>query len=369
MLVYIYETGRIVAMSKRAEQLIGEKCSNINTIWEGKGKQKFSKEVLTNGSIVLYQRYITNKKDRLVIDLEVSSLDLSEEHVMIVLFEESYKRPFCKIYRKRIPRITWRNKKMELLGCNTFLEKDVERRFIEEKFVLSEGEEYKMSDIRSRQEKLLKTQEGQFDLLEEVKVEDNATSFARVNRISLSNKNGTSVGILTMYTLILDDEVFQAFQDEIQRENNILSEAIKRSNWIAVTWEKGAEGIVDYISPNVVKWGYTLQEFYEGKLTWKDIIVKEDYPLFKYKNTVSEGVKESALVIEYRIRKKDDEIIWVKDETIECTMGDSTKYKQGILAEIEKTKEEKEKQNEYSKENLWKDKVRRNSNKLPVEKS
>jgi len=334
MIVYIYETGRIIAQNNGAEHLIGHSVNNINKIWEEKSKKKLPPEVLNNGSLVLYQRFISNKKDRIVIDIEISSIVTGDEHIILALFEQSYKRPFRKNYRKRVPRLIWRDKYGKMVGYNTFLGKDVERSYIEKLYEegLETGSE--IGSVGEQYKQLLKTQESQFDLLQEVMIEGGELSFARSNRIALINKNGTTIGSFTIYSLLLEDEETHLFQDDIQRENNILKEAVSRSDFIAISWEKGADGVVDYVSPNIERWGYSRHEFYNEGLTFKHIIVDEDYPVFQYKNTVSESIAENSMVVEYHIRKKNGEIILIRDETIESTIKSSTKYKQGILTEI-----------------------------------
>jgi len=334
MIVYLYETGRIIAQNNGAEHLIGNSVNNVNKIWEEKSKKKLPAEILNNGSLVLYQKFISNKEDRIVIDVEISSIVLGDEHIMIALFEQSYKRPFRKNYRKRVPRLIWRDKYGKMIGYNTFLGKDVKLSYIEKLYEkgLESGSEIK--SVEEQYKQLLKTQESQFDLLQEVMTEGGELSFARLNRIALTNKNGTTIGSFTIFTLMLEDEETQLFQDDIQRENNILKEAVSRSEFIAISWEKGAEGVVDYVSPNIEKWGYSRNEFYNEGLTFKNIIVNEDYPVFQYKNTVSESVAEKSLIVEYHIRKKNGEILLIRDETIESTIKTGTKYKQGILTEI-----------------------------------
>lgn len=317
LVAYLYETGRIIAASPRAEYLIGENMKNINFVWQDSNKQKLSKEVLDNGSVIFYQKYISNKKDRIVIDLEINSICINEEHLVLVLFEQSYKCPFNKIYFKVMPRILWRDKKLELAGKNTFISDE------------------EAAEIHKPQTEFLKSQEGQFDVLLEIKVGEDITSFATLNQIVLKNKNGTSIGTLTTYTLIPERETSQSYLDDLQRENYILKMAVSKTNHIAVTWEKGEDGIVNYISPNISKLGYNCNDFYENEVNWRQLVVPEDYPLFKQKNMMEESLSGDACSIEYRLQKKNGDIIWIKDETVDSTLKDGIRYKQGIICEID----------------------------------
>ncbi|MFA9462863.1 MAG: EAL domain-containing protein [Velocimicrobium sp.] len=335
MIIYLYETGHIIALNTKAKYLVGQNLNNMNKIWEENSKLKVSQDMLNNKSFIMHQRYISNKTDRIAVDIEISSINLGQEHLMIVLFEQSYKRVFRKRHRKQLLRILWRDKKGMLIGCNTFLEKDKERDVIEKCMKEDSEANFDQKRIFNQYKQLLMTQESQFDIIQEVELEDGNKSFARLNRIALFNKNGTMIGSLTIYALMLENDPMQLFQDDILRENNILKEAISRSNLIAVSWEKGAKGVVDFISPNIIRWGYSCKDFYEEGLNFQDIIVKEDYPLFQYKNMGLESTGKSELTVIYRIRKKNGEVIWVKDETTESTIKDGINFKQGILMETE----------------------------------
>ncbi len=324
--VYLYESGRIIATSMKARFVIGDEVRNMNLIWEKHGREKLPEEVLNNGSLILYQRPIVCKNDRLTIDAEITSVEMGEEHVIFFVFEQSYKRPFDKKYQQKIPRIMWFDRKQNVLGCNLSAQK----------VIINVGtHQDNWEENKSQQKRVLESQESQLGKIEEVVTEKGELSFASVNRILLMNKNETHLGVLTMYTLILSAENAQEIIDDAYRENNILNEAVAKSNYIAISWEKGKEGVVNYVSSNISRFGFLPGEFYQGEITWKDLVVPEDYPLFERKNTEPNLYGTNCFFVDYRIRKKNGDILWVRDETIKSTIKDITNFRQGIIHPIE----------------------------------
>lgn len=333
MIVYSYKTGRIIAQNMKAEHIIGKNINNINKIWLEHTKLKLRNDILNNGSAIFYKKEIVNKKEVVLIDIEVSSVVLDEEPMVVALFEQSYKRPFLKNNRKKVPILLWRDKIGNLIGSNTLLEKEMEQNFIAKRFEDVGENELEFRNIINQYKQLLKTKESQFDIIQEVILEDGKRKFSKLNRIALTNKNNTTVGIFTIYTLMLEDEEIQCIQDDIQREVMLLEKVVSQTGYIAVSFKEGGEGVVDYISPNVKKWGYCSENFYEESLSFQQIIVKEDCSMFQCKNIDLKKEQEKDSVIFYRICKKSGEIILVKDETIGYVIKNGDKYRQAILSE------------------------------------
>lgn len=343
VIAYVYETGRIIARNYAASFIIGKE-TNMNKLWKSGTKQKISADILNNGSVVLYKKCMMNGKETMQIDIELNCINLMGEHLIFALFEQSMRRPFEKPFRKRVPRLIWRNKKRDIVGCNKIIELDYERSYIEERFDTYKEDDFEAKNIEQQLKDIVKNQESQFDLLQDVMVEGNCRNFAKLNRIALTNKNGTSIGILTLYTLMLDDVQMNAMADRIFCENVILKEVLAKNECIAVVWKAGCEGKAEFISTNIELFGYQSSEFMEGNITFQDIIPKEDYPAFHEKMMTQSGRCKETETIEYRVRRKDGSIVWVKDETAQYYIkSQENQYLLGkitpLMVEQEKTRE------------------------------
>lgn len=333
-LVYVYETGRIAALNRRAQFLLGGTITNIKNMWPSQAKQMLSPEVLKNGSQVFCQKYIYGRGHCIAIDMELTSIENGEEHIIIALFEQSYKKPFERIFQRKVPRIFWRGRSFQILGSSTMLLLDLK----EENVHLEDGlhlieNSGELKRALSEEERVLKDGNSIFGTLYELHGKEESF-FAKFSRLALVNKNRTITGVLTIYTQILENEVFQGIIDEVQRENFILGRAAAHGDCIAISWRNGKEGIVDYVSENIIKLGYTPQEFYNGVLTWKDIILPEDYERFLQKDT--DTCEKKGIIVTYRIRKADNSVVFVQDETISGTLCDNAaEFRQGCIKVIE----------------------------------
>ena len=70
---------------------------------------------------------------------------------------------------------------------------------------------------------------------------------------------------------------------------------------------------VDFIDEKVEELtGYGKSKFDTRKMKWNDLLLSEDYQQFK--QAFLKGLQESgSYVREYRIRRKDGEVIWIQD--------------------------------------------------------
>jgi PAS domain S-box-containing protein len=85
--------------------------------------------------------------------------------------------------------------------------------------------------------------------------------------------------------------------------------------------------------------GYKKEEFLSGKVKWKELVFPEDWPLVfnNMKNAASKP--DASFETEYRIRKKDGEIKWVR-EVLQKLPADSKTpgYAQGFVRDITERK-------------------------------
>jgi PAS domain S-box-containing protein len=131
---------------------------------------------------------------------------------------------------------------------------------------------------------------------------------------------------------------------EERRERRQAEAALKASeeryrllvkNLPGVVYKGYADCAVDFIDEKVEELtSYPRREFDTRTMKWDDILVAEDYQQFK--GAFLRGVKESgSYVREYRVRRKDGEVIWIQDRgQIICGPDGRVDYVSGVFFDI-----------------------------------
>jgi PAS domain S-box-containing protein len=102
-----------------------------------------------------------------------------------------------------------------------------------------------------------------------------------------------------------------------------------------VTWTADSNGRLAFISPNVVRVeGYTPEEFYtRGVSQWSERVHPDDLPRVQkaFESLFTTGKKYD---IEYRIRRKDRNWIWVQERAVATYERDGVLYADGVFSDI-----------------------------------
>ena len=141
--------------------------------------------------------------------------------------------------------------------------------------------------------------------------------------------------------------VFYGFVHEIAHRDIRENEEKYRSlvaNIPDVIWTTDENGRTTFISSNVkMVYGYTPEEIYkEGEELWFGRIHPDDVDKVK---DAFEAVfkKRVSLDVEYRIRRRDGEWIWLLDRSIGAYERDGVQYADGVFSEITDRKRAEEK--------------------------
>lgn len=329
-MVYIYETGRLIASNYLAKVIIGESCKNVNLLWANHTKLKLPKEVIENGSRVYYNKKMMNGKEEHRVDIEVNSFIVDHTHIIFCFFEESYKQQFSRYLSIDVPRLFWKNQKLQFLGGNKFCFEKIEQLNLYEQFGKADRSE---ADTRGEQldSDVIKSGANQYGSLEQIYSQTGQEYFSRMNRMPLLNKEGGCVGILCCYTLILDREQLREVFGRCLHENSILNEAISRFGTIVVCLSEEEDWPIKYVSGNFSKLGYEVGEIYDRTMTWKQLVHPDDYSLFLQKGKEKKDEKQ---IVEYRVRKADGNYIWLQDEMVSITKNGKDYYREGIITPI-----------------------------------
>lgn len=332
--VYIYETGRIIALNEQAGKIIGESCKNMNLLWED-GKLKLSKDLLDNGSQIFFNLKITDGKERKTIDIEVNCFELDQNHVVFCFMEQSYKSFFSKYLVAQVPRIFWKNTKGYYKGLNKFAKKDFDYE--------ADGQNIKntdligietIEDIRRIEDELIQSKECQYNAIEQLYKKDEGCYFCKMSRMPIINKNGMVEGILGVYTLILNREEYQELFNKSLKESTILCEIVGQSNLIVITYKVSEKMELEFITSNFNRLGYRVEDIYADRKGWKDLVFEDDYNEIS-KNAFQKGENEH-LYRKYRVRKADGTFAWLEEEKIDVIISEGEEYNISVIRILNK---------------------------------
>ncbi|MEX1188643.1 MAG: PAS domain-containing protein [Bacteroidia bacterium] len=110
---------------------------------------------------------------------------------------------------------------------------------------------------------------------------------------------------------------------------------IENSPSILFRWKVEENWPVEYVSSNVLQFGYNQEDFLNGVVKYADLIHPEDYPfiLKEIKENKESGNRTYQQV--YRIYNKKGEIRWVEDQTLtELDFKGNDIYHQGIITDV-----------------------------------
>ena len=230
VILYVYETNKIIAYNMYAREIIGSKCQDIREIFEGK-KFRLSKEILQNGS-----RFISNvsiitldEKIKKQIDMDINVLKVDNVHFILMLFDESSKRKFSSYININAMRVAWKYKNEKKIYMNETLKDDIgikddEIYNIEEYF-----EDSMLRIINEVRERIIDNGESQYNSIQMIVKRDKNSHFIKVNRMPIINSLGENIGILNVHNNILDKDGNRRLYDTVlqdvsyNKENEIIN--------------------------------------------------------------------------------------------------------------------------------------------------
>lgn len=158
---------------------------------------------------------------------------------------------------------------------------------------------------------------------------------------SSENKKG-----LNTYTRVADAEDGErgkALHATLEREE-ALKTIINNSQVVLFLWKNEEKWPAEFVSENVVNFGYTVEDFISSRVLYGDIIHPDD--LKKVEEELEKRIRIGApdFNMEYRIFSKDGKIRWVNERTfIQRNQKGEVTYFQGVVLDITERKRSEEK--------------------------
>lgn len=136
------------------------------------------------------------------------------------------------------------------------------------------------------------------------------------------------------------------YSKELERSNQMKKEmerVVENSPVIVFKWRAEKGWPIDFVSKNISQFGYSLEDFSSGKVTYADIVYPQDLPRVEeqLRKKFEEGANE--FTIEYRILTKYGKILWADERTfIRRDAEGNVDYLQGIIVNIDERKRAEE---------------------------
>ncbi|MBN2234681.1 MAG: PAS domain S-box protein [Opitutales bacterium] len=163
------------------------------------------------------------------------------------------------------------------------------------------------------------------------------TLWLRTMKVPLRGSGNEIVGLVIQRTDITQPK-------SLERKLVQLESIVNDSTSIALLIECSQNWPIAFISENVFQFGYTAMELYDGKVSYFDLIHKEDRERIRldYESMVNDGIRE--MVREYRITTRSGIVRWIEDrrKLLRNPLGRIT-HLQGILTDVTRRKMDEEK--------------------------
>lgn len=333
-IIYIYETNRIIAMNEAGVTLIGGQYTNMKQILGERADRRYSKELLNNGSQILYNRRIIINKKEALVDIEVNSIPIDENHIIICLIEMSGNGVMLEPLSGKMPRIFWKNKKGFIEGSNSSYAVDFQLTDVKNGKYRSENflEDDEMCEqSRENENYIISEQCSMYDVIQTMNTQDGNTFFVKMHRIPLINKNGTALGFLGIYNIILNQNEGKNIKE--METDSFDEKGYEGSEVFLGSWLKIGRP-VEAISSQIMNYGYNQADFLKGGIALKDIVVEDDYDKM-YKNLKNYDYNSKELpVLEYRLIKSDKKVVWIREQVVSFIEKGKEKYIESVLSDI-----------------------------------
>ena len=137
---------------------------------------------------------------------------------------------------------------------------------------------------------------------------DGKTVWVRLSVKMIRDQSGTPIFYLPMI-----EDITERKRAEIELKEKEERYRLLVQNLPGVAYRGKKDWSVEFIDEKVETFtGYKPEEFYSGRKRWSDLVVEEDLDRAK-EATIQALETDKSFVREYRIRRKDGDILWVQD--------------------------------------------------------
>lgn len=337
VVIYIYETRRIIAINKRAKDILVPDGKLLRYMPDLKIKSQVFNQIMNEESDLLLDIPIMVGIREIRIDFEVNSIELDGKHIVIMLLDYTENQSFGDKFLNHVPRLFWKDKRLKLKGVNYFCREDIQNRGVVFENIENQYDNDSAGLIIENEASVIKSKQPLWNVMQLIRPKNEPDRFINIQRVPIINKNGTAVGILGAYHMLLSKAEMEDEINWLKSEKSRLTKLLAINDTIFFRIRLDEEWSVEYVTPNVKKLGYTSKDFYMKNITFRDLIMKEDMKSMvqEFMEIKKQGTRRVEL--EYRVKKADGKPIWVKGLCVYMDseeVYDKTQYVDCILSDI-----------------------------------
>ncbi len=159
------------------------------------------------------------------------------------------------------------------------------------------------------------------------------------NKATFQNPDNTLGGIVG---IVLDITELKQIQNELREtldKLKILETSISKSPAVVFIWRNDDRMLMDFVSDNIIQFGYSPEDFVFHRLTLSDLIYKDDLETVISEINSYSDLQLNEFTQEYRIQTRSGEIRWVDIRTwIQRDEENKTQRYHAVLIDITKRK-------------------------------
>jgi len=154
--------------------------------------------------------------------------------------------------------------------------------------------------------------------------------------------NGETIFTMTNLSQLKKIEKEKCKMESIVSNGNVILNIIKNSHAMTFIWDMSKERYVQFVSDNINNLGYTPDDFYSKKISYFDLLHPDDSERVFDESNKYISINKKEFIQEYRLVKKNGDIIWVNDHTFLVEEADKSVHC-GIILNITDRKKAEEK--------------------------
>lgn len=331
-IIYINETGKIIAKNRSAGEIIGKDCQSVKKLVDNELKVRFNRVILEQVKQVFYDVKIHSENRMMTVDVQMNVIPYENQHVIVCFFDHSYKMMYEKYLSILVPRLFYKTLNFDfVMGNRHFLMDyniDSASCIFDDDFMDKEVSEY----VKNAEQKIIDNKCGQFNLIHTIRSKSGKDYFTRFNQIPVWGRDGKVLGMLGVYSIILSRYEYTSLFHTILRQKKILDRAVSNQGKYVVSWGMSEDWPIEYMSSNFVEFGYVLHEVYSGVMKWARIIHPLDYERIKTELEACMNGQDMQLpVLTYRIRKGNGRYVWIEDSTFYLDIVENIYLREGAF--------------------------------------
>lgn len=332
-LVYMNQTGRIIARNHKAELIIGGDSKNVKELFGDTYKTWYRRGLAEQRQKAFYNVKVEIARKQLEIDLQLNVIPYENQNVSICFFEQSYKMVYERNMLCLVPRLFYKRKDLKYVIVNYQFQIDYglegKTEFTNEDFL-----EQKYSKFMNETERdMLEKKCPDFSRIHMIKDKNGKNYFIKLNRIPVINRDGEVEGILGTYMIVLNRDDYKEIFDATLRQKQLLSRIVSEQGKYVITWYLKEGWPIEYVSSNFDDFGYARHAVYTNVMHWARIIHPKD--LMRIQAQIEEYIKnprEDMPVLVYRIQKENGRYVWIEDITYAFVPEKNTFLREGMFS-------------------------------------